>query len=121
MEIRENSLAIACLIALALLFPLSRSQDYINAHNAARAEVGVGPPSWDDNVGSICTKLYECTIEWLQNRTLSWALGTIIWFPSQDKKIACMDSHDLDSMLIDDIRGPRFSARAYLIPIGFIH
>jgi pathogenesis-related protein 1 len=52
MEIRENSLAIACLIALALLFPLSRSQDYINAHNAARAEVGVGPPSWDDNVAA---------------------------------------------------------------------
>ncbi|KAG6789678.1 hypothetical protein POTOM_005797 [Populus tomentosa] len=42
MEISENSLAIACLIALALLFPVSRSQDspqdYINAHNAARAE-----------------------------------------------------------------------------------
>ncbi|KAL3576231.1 hypothetical protein D5086_021514 [Populus alba] len=54
MEISENSLAIACLIALALLFPVSRSQDspqdYINAHNAARAEVGVGPMSWDDNV-----------------------------------------------------------------------
>eukprot|EP00258_Populus_trichocarpa_P032865 XP_024448884.1 uncharacterized protein LOC112325938 [Populus trichocarpa] len=27
-------------------------EDYINAHNAARAEVGVGPPSWDDNVAA---------------------------------------------------------------------
>ncbi|KAK6945915.1 CAP domain [Dillenia turbinata] len=27
-------------------------QDYLNAHNAARAEVGVGPLTWDDTVAA---------------------------------------------------------------------
>ncbi|XP_048426795.1 pathogenesis-related protein 1-like [Pyrus x bretschneideri] len=50
-----------CNISLALLFILGSvliqsshaqdtPQDYLNSHNAARAAVGVGPLTWDDNV-----------------------------------------------------------------------
>ncbi|XP_038683457.1 pathogenesis-related protein 1-like isoform X1 [Tripterygium wilfordii] len=44
------------LIGLALLAHLSGAQDspqdYVNAHNAARAQVGVGPIRWDDDVAA---------------------------------------------------------------------
>ncbi|XP_068320624.1 pathogenesis-related protein 1-like [Pyrus communis] len=50
-----------CNISLALLFILGSvliqsshaqdtPQDYLNSHNTARAAVGVGPLTWDDNV-----------------------------------------------------------------------
>nr|BAW35445.1 PR-1-like protein [Sarracenia purpurea subsp. venosa] len=49
------SLAILCLVSLTLV-NFSRAQnlpqDYVNAHNAARAQVGVGPISWDNNVAA---------------------------------------------------------------------
>ena len=46
-------------ISIALLFALVQTslaqnspQDYLNAHNAARAQVGVGPLVWDNNLAS---------------------------------------------------------------------
>ncbi|KAG5254055.1 basic form of pathogenesis-related protein [Salix suchowensis] len=56
MEISKNSLAIAFLVALATTIPLSLAQnsqqDYLNAHNNARAQVGVGNMVWDNNVAA---------------------------------------------------------------------
>ncbi|KAJ6777346.1 CYSTEINE-RICH SECRETORY PROTEIN-RELATED [Salix koriyanagi] len=56
MEISRNSLAIAFLVALATTIPLSLAQnsqqDYLNAHNNARAQVGVGNMVWDNNVAA---------------------------------------------------------------------
>ncbi|CAK7330285.1 unnamed protein product [Dovyalis caffra] len=56
MEIAKNSLAIAFLIALAVTIPLSLAQntpqDYLDAHNNARAQVGVGNMRWDNNVAA---------------------------------------------------------------------
>ncbi|KAG6793058.1 hypothetical protein POTOM_002242 [Populus tomentosa] len=56
MEISKNSLAIAFLFALAIIIPLSLAQDspqdYVNAHNNARAQVGVGNIVWDTNVAA---------------------------------------------------------------------
>jgi pathogenesis-related protein 1 len=56
MEISKNSLAIAFLISLAIIIPLSLAQDspqdYVNAHNNARAQVGVGNIVWDTNVAA---------------------------------------------------------------------
>ncbi|KAH8519824.1 hypothetical protein H0E87_001317 [Populus deltoides] len=56
MEISKNSLAIAFLIALAIIIPLSLAQDspqdYLNAHANARAQVGVGNIVWDNNVAA---------------------------------------------------------------------
>ncbi|KAH7575467.1 hypothetical protein JRO89_XS02G0118000 [Xanthoceras sorbifolium] len=49
------SLAILCLIGLAYLHlscAQSSPQDYLRAHNAARAQVGVGPIRWDDRVAA---------------------------------------------------------------------
>ncbi|KAJ8769081.1 hypothetical protein K2173_024077 [Erythroxylum novogranatense] len=50
-----TSLAIACFIALAV-FHVSNAQntpqDYLNAHNAARSQVRVGPMQWDEKVAA---------------------------------------------------------------------
>ncbi|KAL7206295.1 hypothetical protein ACSBR2_019077 [Camellia fascicularis] len=40
----EFSLALVCIMSL------DSPQDYLNAHNVARAQVGVGPMTWDNNV-----------------------------------------------------------------------
>ena len=50
-------LAFLCLtISSLVLFHPSHAQnspqDYLNAHNAARAQVGVGPMTWDNNVAA---------------------------------------------------------------------
>ncbi|CAK7330283.1 unnamed protein product [Dovyalis caffra] len=54
MEIGKNSVAIACLIALAVIIPISQAQnskkDFLIAHNIARAQVGVGPLRWSKNL-----------------------------------------------------------------------
>ncbi|KAE8696856.1 Pathoproteinsis-related protein 1 [Hibiscus syriacus] len=51
-----SSLALTCLMALAILILPSHAQnspqDYLNAHNAARAAVGVRPMTWDENVAA---------------------------------------------------------------------
>ncbi|XP_068321322.1 pathogenesis-related leaf protein 4-like [Pyrus communis] len=53
MGLWKTSFALVCLISLTLL-PSSHAQDspqdYLNAHNAARAQVGVAPLSWDTNL-----------------------------------------------------------------------
>ncbi|GMP38674.1 hypothetical protein CsSME_00009830 [Camellia sinensis var. sinensis] len=49
------SLALVCLMSLVLVHPSyaqNSQQDYLNAHNAARAQVGVGPMTWDNNVAT---------------------------------------------------------------------
>ncbi|GLT85895.1 hypothetical protein SLE2022_040670 [Rubroshorea leprosula] len=55
MKISKVSMALACLLALALVIPSHAQdspQDYLDAHNAARATVNVGPMSWDDTVAA---------------------------------------------------------------------
>ncbi|KAJ9180988.1 hypothetical protein P3X46_009165 [Hevea brasiliensis] len=56
MLIRKLSQAITiCLIGLAMVHishAQNSPQDYLNAHNAARARVGVGPIRWDNKVAA---------------------------------------------------------------------
>ena len=56
MMMLKISLAIVCVISLANMVHVSLAQnspqDYLNAHNAARARVGVGPMRWDAKVAS---------------------------------------------------------------------
>ncbi|KAK9271525.1 hypothetical protein L1049_001885 [Liquidambar formosana] len=52
---RNIALALICLMPLALLQPShaqNSQQDYLNAHNAARAQVGVGNITWDNTVAA---------------------------------------------------------------------
>ncbi|PSS02749.1 Basic form of pathogenesis-related protein like [Actinidia chinensis var. chinensis] len=52
---RMSSLALASLMVLAMVhssLAQNSPQDYLNAHNAARAAVGVGPIRWDNNLAN---------------------------------------------------------------------
>ncbi|KAK1558407.1 hypothetical protein Q3G72_001967 [Acer saccharum] len=49
------SLAVFCLLGLAMVLrshAQDSPQDYLNAHNAARSQVGVGPVTWDEQVAA---------------------------------------------------------------------
>ncbi|PWA66556.1 pathogenesis-related protein PR-1 type [Artemisia annua] len=54
MSLSNNiSVFLAIIMAIShLSFAQNSPQDYINAHNAARREVGVGPMVWDERVAS---------------------------------------------------------------------
>ncbi|KAL2476818.1 Pathogenesis-related protein 1 [Forsythia ovata] len=48
-------------------------QDYLDAHNAARAEVGVGPMTWDNNVAAfaqnyVSQRIGDCNLIHSSNR-----------------------------------------------------
>ncbi|GJN10361.1 hypothetical protein PR202_ga28449 [Eleusine coracana subsp. coracana] len=45
-------LAVAFAMAAATVTAQNSPQDYVDPHNAARSDVGVGPVSWDDNVAA---------------------------------------------------------------------
>ncbi|KAL3515402.1 hypothetical protein ACH5RR_022304 [Cinchona calisaya] len=52
---KVSSLALVLLITLASIhsiFAQNSQQDYLNAHNDARKQVGVGPMHWDENVAA---------------------------------------------------------------------
>ncbi|KAJ7946844.1 pathogenesis-related protein 1-like [Quillaja saponaria] len=47
------SLTLVSLMAIAILsFAQDSPQDFVNAHNRARAQVGVGPINWDERVAN---------------------------------------------------------------------
>ena len=54
MGVCKLELLVVCLTGLAVLMQVSQAQnspqDFINAHNAARSQVGVGPMTWDPTV-----------------------------------------------------------------------
>ena len=55
MMINKASLAITCVIALAIFHTINAQntpQDYIDAHNRARAQVGVGRMTWDPKLAT---------------------------------------------------------------------
>ena len=53
MEMSKIALAIISLVSLATVAHAQDSpQDFLNAHNAARASVGVGPMRWDNTVAA---------------------------------------------------------------------
>ncbi|RWW14637.1 hypothetical protein GW17_00021576 [Ensete ventricosum] len=56
MRSSNPALAMLCAVALAMActstLAQNSPQDYVSAHNAARAAVGVGPVSWDNTVAA---------------------------------------------------------------------
>ncbi|KAL5790300.1 hypothetical protein ACOSQ2_005188 [Xanthoceras sorbifolium] len=51
MSVCKISLALFCLV-MGLAHAQDSPQDYLDAHNAARSQVGVGPVTWDDQVAA---------------------------------------------------------------------
>ncbi|KAL5787952.1 hypothetical protein ACOSP7_004901 [Xanthoceras sorbifolium] len=51
MSVCQISLALFCLV-MGLAHAQDSPQDYLDAHNAARSQVGVGPVTWDDQVAA---------------------------------------------------------------------
>ncbi|KAK8601781.1 hypothetical protein V6N12_051606 [Hibiscus sabdariffa] len=70
---KVSSLALTCLMAvvLALVLPShaqNSQQDYLDAHNTARAAVGVEPITWDDTVAAYALnyanqRIADCNLE----------------------------------------------------------
>ncbi|XP_062177288.1 pathogenesis-related protein 1-like [Alnus glutinosa] len=55
MGISKISQAIVCVLSLTMVHlscAQNTPQDYINAHNTARSQVGVGPITWDANLAA---------------------------------------------------------------------
>ncbi|KAH7673596.1 Cysteine-rich secretory protein-related protein [Dioscorea alata] len=55
MAISKLAIYLTCIMALAMAghaVAQNSSDDYVNAHNSARSQVGVGPVTWDDTVAA---------------------------------------------------------------------
>ncbi|XP_017970641.1 PREDICTED: pathogenesis-related protein 1 [Theobroma cacao] len=71
MEFSKASLALTCLMALALVLPSHAQdtpEDFLDAHNTARAAVGVGPMTWNDTVAAYAQdyaneRIGDCNLE----------------------------------------------------------
>ncbi|KAL3621049.1 hypothetical protein CASFOL_035961 [Castilleja foliolosa] len=83
MEIHKN-LSLHILFFIALTMSLQHSclgqnspQDYLNAHNAARAQVGVGPMTWDNDLEGFAqnyvnSRLRDCFVVHSINRPVPY-------------------------------------------------
>ncbi|KAK6240534.1 hypothetical protein SCA6_005923 [Theobroma cacao] len=71
MEFSKVSLALTCLMALALVLPSHAQdtpEDFLDAHNTASAAVGVGPMTWNDTVAAYAQdyaneRIGDCNLE----------------------------------------------------------
>ncbi|XP_023554792.1 pathogenesis-related protein 1-like [Cucurbita pepo subsp. pepo] len=55
MALTNLSISLLCVLSTSIMFPSmaqDMSQDFVDAHNAARAQVGVGPIQWDETVAN---------------------------------------------------------------------
>ncbi|KAA8536307.1 hypothetical protein F0562_028785 [Nyssa sinensis] len=70
------SVALVCLVGLAMVHSShaqNSPQDYLDAHNAARAAVGVGPMTWDNKVAAFAqnyakSRIGDCKLVHSTNR-----------------------------------------------------
>ncbi|KAJ4962464.1 hypothetical protein NE237_022403 [Protea cynaroides] len=71
-RLQTTVVALLCIInGLALIFyshAQSNPQDYVDAHNTVRAEVGVGPITWNDSIAAYAEKyansrVGDCALE----------------------------------------------------------
>ncbi|KAF8404816.1 hypothetical protein HHK36_009706 [Tetracentron sinense] len=78
------AVALVCLTGLALVQvsqAQSSAQDYVNAHNAARADVGVGPIAWDDSVANYAQgyanqRMGDCALQHSGSRSYGENIAT---------------------------------------------
>ncbi|OMO92160.1 Allergen V5/Tpx-1-related protein [Corchorus olitorius] len=88
MEFSKLSLAFTCLMALGFVLPSHAQdspQDYLDAHNTARAAVGVGPMTWDDTVAAYAQnyanqRIGDCNLvhsDGPYGENLAWSSGDL--------------------------------------------
>lgn len=70
MAASQRALLCACVLVLAAAGVCAQNspQDYLESHNAARAQVGVGPMEWDDTVAAFAEnyangRIGDCELE----------------------------------------------------------
>ncbi|KAJ9705385.1 hypothetical protein PVL29_003437 [Vitis rotundifolia] len=85
MGLCRSPLALLCVMWLAHICCAQNSQqDYLNAHNTARAQVGVGPMSWDNTVATYAQnyankRIGDCNLVHSggpYGENLAWGSGT---------------------------------------------
>ena len=87
MGLCRSPLALLCFMGLALAHiccAQNSPQDYLNAHNTARAQVGVGPMSWDNTVAAYAQnyanqRIGDCNLVHSggpYGENLAWGSGT---------------------------------------------
>ncbi|KAJ1434853.1 Pathogenesis-related protein 1-like, SCP domain [Sesbania bispinosa] len=105
LRLMAGLIAIAISSQMIMCYGQDSAQDYLDAHNRARSEVGVGPMSWDANVASyaetyVNTLRGSCELVHSggpYGENLAWSSGDLSGTAAVDMWVAEKPNYDYDS------------------------